>query len=486
MTKNFLGTIGYIKSMEMIKGTVDNSWGPGNIDSVNNYIQNGLILHLDGIKNTRNGHNSESLLWENLINNSDFKDGVLKGGTSWMDDSLYIDGQNGSGVLFDLVKDFENITVEVVFKYDEITHVTNTLLIGNTQGAGVGIGDIDPNYFGTWWATGQGIYNLYPIQPTINNNKTYLAFSSGPDIYKVYNHNLDIFFTDALSLYESPAPWAVGANPATDGSLTAALKGQIYSIRVYNRQLSDEEIQFNRSIDNTRFNLISYTINYGSSTDNYVQTGLDVHYDGINNTGTGHSTNPSSWKNLATNSLDGTKVGSPTFDENSVILNGTNQYIRVGYYEPDYITIEQVLKFTSIPEGRAVVLGNFEGGGYGYYPLNDKWEFMIHAGGTGYEELVLDDSVNVNEIFTSSATYNGSTMYLTTDKYGQKKVNVEGKIKQPARRTHTVLGVNPVTTTTANTDWFPGHIYSTRLYSRALNDIEIQYNRRIDKERFNL
>lgn len=486
MVQAFLGTIGFIKAQEIIKGTVDDNWGPGNVDTVNNYIKDGLILHLDAIKNTRLGHNSKSLTWENLVNSNDFKDGILKGDATWTEDSLYLNGVNGSGVLFDTIKDFQNTTIEVVFKYDEPVGIPNAVLVGNVQVAGTGVGNINVNYFGVWRGNESKTYDLYPIQP-VNDNKTYLAFSSGADLCKVYNHNLEVFSGSTNSIYASDAPWAVGANPAENGDLSATIKGHIYAVRIYNRQLSDVEISHNRGIDNIRFKLASYDLNYGSSTDNYVQDDLYIHLDGINNTGTGHNDNASSWKNLGSSSpTNATKIGNPVFDSNSIILNGVDQWIRVARYTPSSLTVEQVLKFNSLPENRAIPIGNFDAGGYGYYPIKDKWVFMIHVGGSTYEEVILEESYKVNEIFASSASYDGEIINLNTDKYGQKTVNVPGRIKSPANSTYIVLGVNPTGSQSQNADWFGGHIYNTRLYSRALNDIEVQYNRRIDKERFNL
>ena len=77
------------------------------------------ILTLDGIKNTRSGHNASSTKWENLAGNSfDFAKTSASGDLLWGDDCLQFDGASrrlycNSG---SILTAYPTITIELVFK----------------------------------------------------------------------------------------------------------------------------------------------------------------------------------------------------------------------------------------------------------------------------------------------------------------------------------------------------------------------------------
>ena len=53
----------------------------------------------------------------------------------------------------------------------------------------------------------------------------------------------------------SPTPMAVGANPTTTGASGGWFNGNMYSVRIYNRALTDEERYHNYLVDKERFGL---------------------------------------------------------------------------------------------------------------------------------------------------------------------------------------------------------------------------------------
>ena len=100
--------------------------------------------------------------------------------------------------------------------------------------------------------------------------------------------------------YDWTKVW-IGRDNVNDS--TRGLNGQIYSVRIYNGLLSNDEIQKNYNIDKTRFDYLDY------DNVNYVTSNLILHYDGMNNTGTGHSSSTTVWKDLSGNNKDGTLNG---------------------------------------------------------------------------------------------------------------------------------------------------------------------------------
>ena len=491
--QNFLGTINYIKSLLVAAGDVSLDWAPGNSASIDDYIKDGLVLHLDGIKNTRQGHDSSSTTWENLVDSDLFGDGTLYGGTSFTNDALYVDGTpQGTGVLFNDVVNLQNITVEVVVKRDDTVPISNSCIVGNPNGAGFGLGDGAGTYWHVWWARSSyptssptDTYTLYPIQP-FTTDITYLAFSSGTTESSVYNNNLLKMSAPAETLKDSPVPWAVGANSngTTADTMTMAFKGHIYSIRVYNRQLTDDEISYNNAIDRQRFNIKQFDIDYGSNVNNYYKEANCLIFDGIDNTESGHSDSTNIWYNHGIAELNASLKRGAHFDSNSLVLNGIDQSASVGLFNTEYVTVDTVIKYTAIPETVSAPVNNFAGGGYGYYPTQNKWAFMAMIGNE-YKTVELDTPFNIDEIFTSTATFDGKELYLDTDKYGQKTLAISGKIKDPAYTNWLCIGGNAEKYDT-NAHYVPGHIYAVRVYKSSTNRIIQAYNRLIDKARFKI
>jgi hypothetical protein len=84
----------------------------------------------------------------------------------------------------------------------------------------------------------------------------------------------------------------------------------------------------------------------------YITSGLVVHLDGINNTGTGHSTGTTIWKDLTNNGNDFSLYNSSTITGTSLLFNGSNQYARslktLNLTPYDSVTVEVFIKPNSI------------------------------------------------------------------------------------------------------------------------------------------
>jgi hypothetical protein len=87
----------------------------------------------------------------------------------------------------------------------------------------------------------------------------------------------------------------LGANPTGSTVSGDYFHGKIYTVRIYDRALTAEEINHNYQVDKIRYDKKSS--GHGSDEPKYyVQNDLLLHYDAINNTGSGHSTSTTTWR----------------------------------------------------------------------------------------------------------------------------------------------------------------------------------------------
>ena len=213
------------------------------------YITEGLIVWYDGNNNTGNGHNNETTTWKNLA--SDENDGVLNGGT-WYDNYLLLDGKD-DWLNLGVIKE-SNITIENVIEHG---NGTRTYGINNFNDGGYGLSDD--------YSKG---YNAL----IININKSYRTISSRTKfernkIYSLsakYNGESADFFENGQkyslaikgSLYYSDnTVTVIGGNPSGNNCFSFAQE-KVYSVRIYNRALTDEEILQNYEVDKATFGLI--------------------------------------------------------------------------------------------------------------------------------------------------------------------------------------------------------------------------------------
>ena len=98
----------------------------------------------------------------------------------------------------------------------------------------------------------------------------------------------------------------------------------------------------------------------------YVTNGLILHYDGFNNTGDGHSSTTSTWKNLTgwkdpdENEYNGYLQTGTTWNGDS--LNFNNGWVSIGEINPENLTIEVVVKNTTVKNSEVIYVGNYQGG----------------------------------------------------------------------------------------------------------------------------
>lgn len=237
--------------------------------NVTPYIKDGLILNLDGINNTTNGHDSSTTVWEDLSGNGlNFNLNNI----TINDDSMSFNGTTSYANIQDikLWKTIANNTTE----YD----VELCLKFNNSESYQP---IISSNY---------GLINVAKfvkyLQFKSTNFGLNLSSILGNDNWSKYDKFTISCNMNALLGYFNTTNYTLEStndsiSPPTSDNFSIGTRltgesywfhGDIYSIRIYNRHLTDEERLYNHSVDVKRFNVTTdvMTIN----TDNYIMNEL--------------------------------------------------------------------------------------------------------------------------------------------------------------------------------------------------------------------
>jgi len=213
------------------------------------YVQDGLIACWDGIENAGAGvHNTAATVWKDLLGGCEF----ALAGVTVDDDRMTFTGDTSSyGTLS--AEDTESTFVAAKDGTMEIVYVSRStslqVLLQSTAESGLAF----------------GLYNASSIithTAGSTDNKPLIQFSSGTT-----TNSVSVRFTSgapASAIANGESRTLSGGNywGSPDASMTfigkrasnaSAFSGSIYCIRLYNRQLSNEEIAANHAIDIKRF-----------------------------------------------------------------------------------------------------------------------------------------------------------------------------------------------------------------------------------------
>lgn len=237
--------------------------------NVTPYIKDGLILNLDGINNTMISHNSSTTVWEDLSGNGlNFNLNNI----TINDDSMSFNGTTSYANIQDieLWKTIANNTteydVELCFKFNNGESYQPI---------------ISSNY---------GLINVAKfvkyLQFKSTNFGLNLSSILGSDDWSRYDKFTISCNMNALLGYFNTTNYTLESTndsitPPTSDNFSIGTRltgvsywfcGDIYSIRIYNRHLTDEERLYNHSVDVKRFDVTTDVITI--NTDNYIMNGL--------------------------------------------------------------------------------------------------------------------------------------------------------------------------------------------------------------------
>ena len=224
------------------------------------YVGKAIILYLDGNNNTRNGHDDNATVWEDLSgNNNDFIKLSSAQNAIWSENSYVGDGKNRT--LYHnqaILADATECTIEVCY---DVPKLTNYIWVFQSRDSDKGANGFQFIVSSTRRnATVFLTYNDYKflgdfVNCTDINGRTMGIALNNQTIE--FSNNAEFYSTDVDEGYmQSVAPrtnYTIGsAYPWINAHY---FQGNIYAIRIYNRKLSEAEIAYNCEIDKLRFNL---------------------------------------------------------------------------------------------------------------------------------------------------------------------------------------------------------------------------------------
>lgn len=237
--------------------------------------------------------------------------------------------------------------------------------------------------------------------------------------------------------------------------------GKIYSIRVYNRKLSESEMRSNQTIDNTRFG-------FGIHVDNsYISDGLVFQLDGINK-----GSDTSNWTD---------QIGGIKFPYGSYATKGTNYVLFDGAGSLQVTASKSFLQTTHTIE---VAADRPQANKVLFYPAAKgeiMWAYMGIANQTLIDKNLMTIEWGTNSAAGWRVSRDAKMVSVNADRSigdgtaGAAASNdswsaqIDGKYKIGGR----------------NTDYlYSGKVYAIRIYSRKLSASEIMQNQRLDNNRF--
>ena len=223
------------------------------------YVRKGMLLYLDGIDNTRNGHDNNATVWENLIDNKyDFIKLSSAANAVWSENSYKGDGVNRTLYCNQaILENATECTVEVCYDIPKLYNYWIFQSRESNSGAN-----------GFQFAVG-GSGRV--VETFLLSNKIYKSsknFKKCTDIngrtMGISLNNKTICFSDNTEFYSTDADekymqliaertnYTIGSAYPWGGF---CFQGNIYSIRIYDRKLSETEILYNHECDKARFKI---------------------------------------------------------------------------------------------------------------------------------------------------------------------------------------------------------------------------------------
>lgn len=246
------------------------------VDSANNesdivtqyaYTKSGLVAFYDGINNTGNGHTNTTNIWKDLSGNN--KDGVMHGfdlqnqtiNKGWQDKSLKF---NGGYIELPIQDQYNDMVVEIVA--NKLSPNKNYVFCFSSDDNDTQrefssyIPYEDGNiYFDTSYEnTNEQETKLETLSLpyNFNNDKIYnfTFYKSNLDGQKIYINSINEKFNNNLKRKVGKINYAtIGQSPINNED--DLFLANIYSIRIYNRSLTDDEIKTNYQIDKLRYGI---------------------------------------------------------------------------------------------------------------------------------------------------------------------------------------------------------------------------------------
>lgn len=199
------------------------------------YVQDGLLVHFDGIKNTEDGtHNSNATNWYNWGDNKNYSIGFSSSGLKWNEDSLNFQGGNLSISTIQ----YSNISIQALICDDN-----GGVIVSTQENGGFSM------YRNSMWFN--GLSTLSTPTKLDSNVKALITATYGNGKGQFWQNNNCVSTVNGT--HSPNGYWTgIGIDPYAD---CTRYYGKIYTVRIYDRVLSDKEVELNYQVDKERYNI---------------------------------------------------------------------------------------------------------------------------------------------------------------------------------------------------------------------------------------
>ena len=236
------------------------------------YVPGGLVGFWDGIDNAGTGtHDPAATTWVDLSGHG--FDGTMNGIATWKDGNAMHNEADGqpctlplafSSAVAILNNWINNTTFEFGFRPSELSAVRAIFSNYTTASYGTVIA-----HNGSSFTDGAlRFYNRNTSSTSSNDVKinsvvkanelarfTLLSESRYLNAYRDHNFVSAVYSSNPYCYKSSAVAFVIGGQPSDDA---LAMRGDIHFVRVYNRVLAREEMEFNRALDRIRYDNLSY------------------------------------------------------------------------------------------------------------------------------------------------------------------------------------------------------------------------------------
>jgi hypothetical protein len=196
------------------------------------------------------------------------------------------------------------------------------------------------------------------------------------------------------------------------------------------------------------------------------------------------------WNDVSGNGNNGTLTNGPTFSNNSIVFDGSNDYVNCGNnIQSTYtaLTIENAIRISKINTKQAI-LSSYESIstvqlGWGLEVLsNNTINFFGFQNTSTVKDVQTISTISLNTNYTITGVFVAST-YFNIYINGTLAATTPTTLTSITKHVTTSLVIAAGPTVVIP---FQGSIYSTKIYNRALSAQEVLQNYNAQKSRFGL
>lgn len=200
-------------------------------ESLPNYVSDGLVLWLDGILK-----GNDNTQWVDLVGGHVF---LNENGAIFNTDNVESSGNNLKNTSFSTPDVYSgNATIEVVIQYPDDSG-GNVFMPSSVSSSKIAFGFYKPNASINVIIMRSGSSGSFPTWIAPNHNGSF-------SVNKNNAYRNGVALTSSGNNY-----WG----RSTENKILGPAGTKVYSIRIYNKYLTEEEVLHNLAIDNERFNL---------------------------------------------------------------------------------------------------------------------------------------------------------------------------------------------------------------------------------------